>query len=357
MDTLKKAIVMRAGQPDHQYDSVGLLDHGRSGEFCLLKKIGGGSIALEDFKTAEGSEITTFLQWIASYVKPPKELGKGRKDLNSRIDLMGCCLAEGEKGMELITYLEDITGVNWSASTGRKGAEHGLDWEMETEPGLECIAPHYFDVQDLKLWTYTARGCNTCAKCGREIGFRVENPNLVQMVATKDVVKVAIMMEDATEFVTQNKCLVAGGAVALGSSLLDVAAAEGRRQLRKGSIDAAKQSVKYCAKSTGSNIKYVGRATAGIGYAISAAEILKLQGDTRACKHGGSAAHGAAGGAGWGLVIGTLTGGPIGAVVGGIAGTAIYGWFGGEVTGFVCDQFGCATLCEDCFEDLLKCWK
>merc|ERR1719433_872350 len=69
---------------------------------------------------------------------------------------MACDVAKDATGMELLTHLENIAGVNWAASTNKTGAgegvENGYDWILETEEGLGSVAPAYFDEDKLKKW-------------------------------------------------------------------------------------------------------------------------------------------------------------------------------------------------------------
>jgi len=157
LEELVNAIVMRAGRPAKQYSSVGLLDHGSAGKFCLLKSLGGEDGAIELKEVKENESLQAFFKLIASYVKVPKELHNWRSDIEHRIDLMACCVAAGD-GMELVTYLEDLTEVNWTASTDKTGAganaENGFDWVMETEEhlGLGSIHTHYFAEPKIREW-------------------------------------------------------------------------------------------------------------------------------------------------------------------------------------------------------------
>jgi len=184
LNRLSQEITMRAGSPQHQYDSVGLLDHGKSGEFCLLKSVAGGQVDMQDFHNAQDcAQLTNFFKWLASYVKKPKDLHRWREDTSCRIDLMACDVAQDEEGMKLITHLEDITGVNWAASTNKTGAgkdaANGFDWVMETEEGLGDISKQYFDKEKLVKWQHTASvasglliggACVACAPVGMAVG-------------------------------------------------------------------------------------------------------------------------------------------------------------------------------------------
>lgn len=158
---LKMEILQRAGLPEHQFASVGFLDHGAPGEFALLKAVGGGTIDMADFQNATDCPLLTdFFKFIASYVKEPKDAQNWQKDLECRIDLMACDVAKNAAGMDLLTHLEKMTGVNWAASTNKtgcgEGVENGYDWVMETEEGLGSIAGMYFDENKLKKWKHHA---------------------------------------------------------------------------------------------------------------------------------------------------------------------------------------------------------
>jgi len=160
---LTHEIKLRAGLPTHQFLSIGLLDHGMPGEFCLLKSVAGGSIDMKDWEDAvTADELTSFFKFLASYVQIPKELHKWRENTECRIDLMACDVAATAEGMKFITHLEDLTGVNWAASTNKTGAgkeaKNGFDWVMETEEnlGLGSIATHYFVDSKIRKWKHVA---------------------------------------------------------------------------------------------------------------------------------------------------------------------------------------------------------
>jgi len=161
LEDLKKAIEMRAGEPAKQFASVGLLDHGAPGEFCLLDSVGGGSIDLGDFQDANGQDIIAFFKWLAGYVRAPSDLHKWQEDLSARIDLLACSVAAGS-GMKLLAHLENVTQVNWAASIDKTGAgpevEDGFDWDLETEKDLGSVAPCYFHVEEIAKWQHAARG-------------------------------------------------------------------------------------------------------------------------------------------------------------------------------------------------------
>eukprot|EP00931_Biecheleriopsis_adriatica_P072955 TRINITY_DN47334_c0_g1_i1.p1 TRINITY_DN47334_c0_g1~~TRINITY_DN47334_c0_g1_i1.p1 ORF type:complete len:747 (+),score=123.84 TRINITY_DN47334_c0_g1_i1:69-2309(+) len=158
LDTLQEQIACRAGLPAQQFMSVALLDHGKPGEFCLLKSVMGGSVDLKEIKESE--PLQNFLKHISGYVKKPKELHEWKQDKDSRIDLLGCCIAQGQVGAELIDYLEELTRVNWCVSVDATGAggeaENGFDWVMESDPNVGCVADYYFEKTKLIQWQHTA---------------------------------------------------------------------------------------------------------------------------------------------------------------------------------------------------------
>jgi len=157
LNDLKDSILMRAGKPEKQFASVGLLDHGAQGEFCLLASAGGGSIDLSDFKEDKGEDLVDFFQWLAGFVRAPKRLHEWQTDLSSRIDLLACEVAK-DHGKALIDFLEEATKVNWAASVDMTGAgeavEGGFDWDMETEEDLGPVASCYFHVAEIAKWEH-----------------------------------------------------------------------------------------------------------------------------------------------------------------------------------------------------------
>jgi len=158
LKVLVEQIAGRAGLPCQQFKSVALLDHGKPGEFCLLKEVAGGSVELKEIK--ESLDLQGFLKHLAGYVQEPLELHNWKNDKDSRIDLMGCCVAQGKDGAALIDYLEELTKVNWCASTDKTGAGHeaedGFDWVMESDPNVGCVADAYFHKDKLIQWQHTA---------------------------------------------------------------------------------------------------------------------------------------------------------------------------------------------------------
>ena len=149
VDYLQKAILIRAGKPTKQYASVGLLDHGGPGSFCLLKVL--GSEGVNAHKLANKKSLQKFFVFLAQYVSPPRSL-HAREDLNSRIDLLGCCVA-AEFGKALIESLEDLTQVNWAATVTKTGnIADGFDWEMQTEYGFGPVNQCYFYPEPLTRW-------------------------------------------------------------------------------------------------------------------------------------------------------------------------------------------------------------
>ena len=154
IEDLKAAIIKRADEPDGDFSSIGIFDHGAPGEFCLLKSVKGGSIDLADtLSLFEENEVIAFIKWLATYLD---------KDEDPRIDLLGCSIAKGARGEGLIAHLEKEIGVNFAASTDDtgvgKGAENGKDFVMETEGDEFNVVDLYFEEDQINLWQHTARG-------------------------------------------------------------------------------------------------------------------------------------------------------------------------------------------------------
>eukprot|EP00931_Biecheleriopsis_adriatica_P065089 TRINITY_DN3970_c0_g1_i5.p1 TRINITY_DN3970_c0_g1~~TRINITY_DN3970_c0_g1_i5.p1 ORF type:complete len:384 (-),score=91.19 TRINITY_DN3970_c0_g1_i5:135-1286(-) len=158
LQDLVEQLVSCAGLPARQFKSVALLDHGKPGDFCLLESVAGGSVELEEIQNSQ--ELQSFLKHIAGYVQEAKVPHLWKHDQDSRVDLLGCCIAEGKVGSELMEYLEELTQVNWCASTNKTGAgdgaEAGFDWTMESDPNVGCVAEDYFEKSKLFEWKHTA---------------------------------------------------------------------------------------------------------------------------------------------------------------------------------------------------------
>lgn len=73
---------------------------------------------------------------------------------------MGCNIAVGSKGAEMMHYLENLTKVNWAGSSNATGGDQtvagGCDWVMETEEGLGSIIPCYFYEDRIQMWQHNA---------------------------------------------------------------------------------------------------------------------------------------------------------------------------------------------------------
>jgi len=120
LDDLQKHLILLAGKPAHQYRTVGLLDHGKPGEFCLLKSIDGGTIDISDF--VKHPEYMSFFKFLAEYVQKPLDASTWRNDPHARIDLLACRTYHGDAGKKLIEFLEEMTHVNWTASADETGS-------------------------------------------------------------------------------------------------------------------------------------------------------------------------------------------------------------------------------------------
>jgi len=152
LDDLTENTLKRLGVPKKQFASIALMDHGKQGSFCLLKSVGeqDGMVNLKTIQANPG--LQNFFKLLGQYVHK-SELQDFRQDLNSRIDLLACDVAAGD-GPKLVEYLEDVTQVNWAASTNPTGTTKGSDWVMETEKGLGAINNCYFDNEKLAKWNY-----------------------------------------------------------------------------------------------------------------------------------------------------------------------------------------------------------
>jgi len=155
LEDLTKAIHAAAGVPNRQYASVAFMDHGDDGYFRLLEKLGP-----VDMKSLQSNiDLVQFFTFIASYVLAPVHRPEAPQlDLTARIDLFSCNTGRGKKGKELLSFLENLTRVNWAASTNKTGKDgEQFDYVMETETslGLSSVHPCYWDEERLKKWEGT----------------------------------------------------------------------------------------------------------------------------------------------------------------------------------------------------------
>lgn len=122
-----------SGQQAH---SIALATNGLGdGHFELT---GGTSV---DLDTLQDAEMQAFWRGLADMLEP-----------GGRIDLLACEAAEGTQGQELLTALEDLTGVNFAASVDKTGSDAlGGDWVLES--GHVDLATVYFDPNDLSSYT------------------------------------------------------------------------------------------------------------------------------------------------------------------------------------------------------------
>jgi len=134
LEDLKEAIETRA--KGARYASVGLIDHGKPGDFCLLKCVAGGSVSTSELNSSP--EIQALFKDLAQYVSP-----------GGRIDLMACSVAQNDTKM--VDELKRITGVTVAASTDLTGgAMKGGDWVMETIG--KDVSGDYFEKAKLTRW-------------------------------------------------------------------------------------------------------------------------------------------------------------------------------------------------------------
>lgn len=275
---LREAIVEKCGEPCQQYMSAGLLDHGMPGEFCLLKTVMGGSVDLKDVKSCE--ELQGFFKFIASYVQAPEELHKWRQSLDCRIDLMACSVA-AESGLDFITYLEDLTEVNWAASTNNTGAgvdaKDGFDWVMETEEGLGCIADMYFNAEEIVKWNHTAswfkKGKDLVNKGKAEANRKKEQlrkKGEEAARATQAAAKRKLDEANREKERLRKRAEEAKARVAEAARAADEAAARAAKEAAKKANEAAAKAVEEASKATKDAAEAVGE---GLGKATGMCQI------------------------------------------------------------------------------------
>lgn len=186
LDDLQKHLILLAGKPAHQFRTVGLLDHGKPGEFCLLKSIDGGTIDINDF--VKHPEYMSFFKFLAEYVQQPLDASKWKNDPHARIDLLACHVYDGDAGKKLIDHLEENTHVNWTASADATGnAENGFNWVMESDSSVGEVHRDYFDLTRIKKWTFCADLMQIFIKTinGKTIAMDVEASDTVLSLKQK----------------------------------------------------------------------------------------------------------------------------------------------------------------------------
>lgn len=120
--------MIAAVSSDGRYSSIAFAGHGTSGQTALAV-----DAMLTLAELTANPELADFFNYLSGL------LAEG-----GRIALLGCNVAEGELGAELINTLEELTGIDFAASddaTGNEGA--GGDWLLETD-GVDA-AEAYFD--------------------------------------------------------------------------------------------------------------------------------------------------------------------------------------------------------------------
>lgn len=122
--------LIRDAVGDRSVDSIGFAGHGESGAFSL------GSDGFVDLSSiTDNPDLIAFFESIG-----------GLLTADGRIDLLGCDIASGEMGAELIETLERLTGLDFAASDDATGnAAHGGDWLLETDD-VDLIGD-YFDAE------------------------------------------------------------------------------------------------------------------------------------------------------------------------------------------------------------------
>merc|ERR1712130_792646 len=125
----------------------------------FLEGINAGVVNMSSFSKPEGRQLVQFFRWLAKYVVQPKQMQEWRMSSDSRIDLMSCSVASSQAGLELVRFLENLTGVNWCASSRKVGGSHdsddGFNWILDTDSHVGSVASHYFDVAKVEKWGQT----------------------------------------------------------------------------------------------------------------------------------------------------------------------------------------------------------
>lgn len=115
-------------------NSIAFANHGEGGKFFLTPE---QEVSLHNINDAK---IQAFWKDIASHVN---------KDGN--INLLSCSLASNAEGLDLLQNLEDLTGVNFSASTNQTGSPYfSADWILETD-GINASLL-YFQADLIPSW-------------------------------------------------------------------------------------------------------------------------------------------------------------------------------------------------------------
>ncbi len=115
-------------------DSIAFAGYGEAGRFGMAV-----DATLDLSSLGLGSELVDFFNAIA---------GLDAFSDDFRIDLLGCDIAAGPDGQHLIDTLEELTGINFAASTNRTGSENlDGDWMLETDD-VDARADYFNDDLD-----------------------------------------------------------------------------------------------------------------------------------------------------------------------------------------------------------------
>eukprot|EP01052_Picozoa_sp_SAG31_P051155 SAG31_NODE_12014_length_977_cov_1.466970_1_plen_176_part_01 len=109
LQDLKNNVEAAVGAPAGTFKTIGFLEHGAPGEFCLLEAC--GRVDLESLD--QNHALDDFFVWVAKFLN---------KQGPNRIDLMACSAGAGHKGKNLIATLQDLTGAHVAASIDATGA-------------------------------------------------------------------------------------------------------------------------------------------------------------------------------------------------------------------------------------------
>ena len=123
-DNLLKAIEKKVGPPRGQLKSVAHLDHGHAGEFKLFEHVKVDLDALH-----KHGEAMQFFEKLSAFMAEDAEL-----------DLLACCLAEGEAGHQFVEEMRKTTGLNVNASDDRTGSSDPSDPKLACDWVLEDSA-------------------------------------------------------------------------------------------------------------------------------------------------------------------------------------------------------------------------
>ncbi|MCD8351513.1 MAG: DUF4347 domain-containing protein, partial [Planctomycetaceae bacterium] len=114
-------------------DSIAFAGYGEAGRFGIAVD---GTLDLASLGI--GSEVGDFFT---------SHAGLDAFSADFRIDLLGSDIAAGPEGAELIETLEELTGIDFAASTNKTGSDNGADWILETDD-VDAKADYFNDDLD-----------------------------------------------------------------------------------------------------------------------------------------------------------------------------------------------------------------